>query len=262
MTQQLLAVLNLRRGDDARAGPDRIRLLAAIARHGSIAAAGRSVGLSYRAAWNAVFSLNNLFDRPLVESQAGGISGGGATVTEAGLAVIAAFDTLQRTLDDVLADLDRAVSAREPAPFWRLGLKTSARNALSGVVETVTEGAVNAEVVLRLAPATVVTSVITRESVRELDLAPGREALALIKSSFIILAPADQTLRTSARNQLTGVVVRHEVGAVNDEVVLELEPGKTLTATITRGSGEALGFKVGERAIALIKASHVILAVA
>ena len=56
-------------------------------------------------------------------------------------------------------------------------------------------------------------------------------------------------------------MIRHDEGAVNDEVVLEMELGKTLTATITRGSGEALGFKVGARAQALIKASHVILAV-
>jgi molybdate transport system regulatory protein len=57
-------------------------------------------------------------------------------------------------------------------------------------------------------------------------------------------------------------VVRHHLeGAVNDEVTLELDGGKTLTATITRGSGEALGFKDGEPAQALIKASHIILAV-
>jgi molybdate transport system regulatory protein len=57
------------------------------------------------------------------------------------------------------------------------------------------------------------------------------------------------------------VVTRHEVGAVNDEIVLEIDGGKTLVATITRESGEALGLEVGERALALIKASHVILAV-
>ncbi len=77
----------------------------------------------------------------------------------------------------------------------------------------------------------------------------------------MILAPGDELLRTSARNRLAGVVVRHEQGAVNDEVVLEIEPGKTITATITRESARDLGLKVGERAQALIKASHVILAV-
>ena len=89
----------------------------------------------------------------------------------------------------------------------------------------------------------------------------GVAAMALIKSSFVILAPGDAPLRTSARNRLVGTVIRHDTGAVNDEVVLDLGQGKTLTATITRSSGESLDLKVGDRAQALVKASHVILAV-
>ena len=58
----------------------------------------------------------------------------------------------------------------------------------------------------------------TKESVADLGLAPGREAMALIKSSFVILAAGDEPVRTSARNRLSGTVARHEVGAVNDEV--------------------------------------------
>jgi molybdate transport system regulatory protein len=140
-------------------------------------------------------------------------------------------------------------------------MKTSARNALRGLVETVTDGAVNCEVQLRVSPLVLITAIITRASVADLDLHPGREAIALIKSSFVILAPGDETLRTSARNQLMGTIIRHETGVVNDEVVLELDAGKTLTATITRGSGAALGFLIGDRVQALIKASHIILAV-
>ncbi len=58
-----------------------------------------------------------------------------------------------------------------------------------------------------------------------------------------------------------GTVVRHEVGAVNDEVVLDLGDGKTITATITRESAEAMGLAEGVELTALIKAPHVILAV-
>ena len=140
-------------------------------------------------------------------------------------------------------------------------MKTSARNALRGVVEHVTDGAVNCEVTLRLSPAVALTAIVTRTSAHELGLEPGRDAVALIKSSFVILAPGDTPLRTSARNQLNGVVAHHAEGAVNDEVTVELDEGHRLTATITRGSGEALGFGPGERVQALIKASHIILAV-
>ena len=140
-------------------------------------------------------------------------------------------------------------------------MRTSARNALRGVVEQVSEGAVNSEVTLRVSPKVALTAVITRGSAQDLELRPGREAVALIKSSFVILAPGEESLRTSARNQLVGTVSRHAEGAVNDEVTLELDEGKTLTATITRGSGEVLGFTPGQRVQALIKASHIILAV-
>lgn len=140
-------------------------------------------------------------------------------------------------------------------------MKTSARNTLHGVVESVTDGAVNAEVTLRVSPGIAIAAIITRDSVADLELAPGRKAMALIKSSFVILAPGGEPLRISARNRLVGTVVRHDQGAVNDEVVLDLGEGKTITATVTRESGETLGFVVGEPAQALIKASHVILAV-
>jgi len=56
-------------------------------------------------------------------------------------------------------------------------------------------------------------------------------------------------------------VIRHERGAVNDEVVLEIDEGKTITATITRESADTLGVAPGLEMQALIKASHVILAV-
>ncbi|MDB5455398.1 MAG: Molybdenum-dependent transcriptional regulator [Caulobacter sp.] len=258
------AVLQLRKGPTAQVGPDRIRLLAAIAAHGSITAAAKDVGLSYKGAWDAVQALNNLFERPLVAAQTGGSGGGAAGVTAAGQAVLAAYAKVEDGLARIVDQLEQTLGGVEadlPALIWSLGMKTSARNAFRGVVETVTDGAVNAEVILRVTPGLAIVAVITRESVAELGLVPGREAAALIKSSFVILAAGDESLRTSARNALAGVVVRHERGAVNDEVVLELEPGKTLTATITRDSADALGLAVGARAQALIKASHVILAV-
>jgi molybdate transport system regulatory protein len=263
--EPLQALLQIRRGSGLRVGGDRIRLLKAIDEHGSISSGGRAVGLNFRAAWDAVQALNNLFDRPLVTAQPGGAGGGAANVTELGRAVISGFTKLESELNGLLDNLTDTLASHgglsPPEMLWSLGMKTSAQNALRGVVETVTEGAVNDEIVLRISPEVAITAIVTRASVTELELQPGRQAVALIKSSFIILAPGDEPLRTSARNQLSGKVIRHDVGAVNDEVVLELDAGKTLTATITRGSGAALGFAVGDRVQALIKASHVILAV-
>jgi molybdate transport system regulatory protein len=260
----LTASLSLRRGAGLRVGAERIALLEAIDARGTIAAAAKVVGLSYKGAWDSVQALNNLFDQPLVSTQAGGVKGGVASLTPRGEAVVLAFRAVEVELSHLAEALDRRLSELPESLnslLWGLGMKTSARNALRGVVERVKEGAVNAEVILKIAEDVEIVAVITRESASELGLKPGRAAIALIKSSFVILARGDASLRTSARNQLAGRVVRREDGAVNSEISLAIDAGKTITATITRESAEALDLNVGDSALALIKASHVILAV-
>jgi molybdate transport system regulatory protein len=258
------ALLQLKRGSASGVGPDRMRLLEMIDQKGSISAAAKAAGLSYKGAWDAVQALNNLFEQPLVVARSGGRSGGAASVSPAGLALIAAYRKVEAELSEIVGRLDRDLSdggASLHDLAWSIGMKTSARNALRGVVSEVKDGAVNAEVVLDVSPGLRIVAIITRESVRELGLAPGAKAIALIKSTFVIVARGEERLKTSARNCLSGVVTRHERGAVNDEVVIEIAPGKTITATLTRESADGLGLDVGARAQALIKASHVILAV-
>jgi molybdate transport system regulatory protein len=258
------ALIQLRKGGRSGVGPDRIRLLEVIDKQGSISAAAKTLGLSYKGAWDAVQAMNNLFEQPLVAAQPGGKSGGAAQVTPVGQAVIVAYRKVETELAGVIGQLEQhlgdATSPLEKV-IRSLSMKTSARNALRGVVSRVTAGAVNAEVVLKVSEAIEIVAIVTRESVEDLGLGPGREAIAIIKSSFVILAKGEAPLQVSARNRLKGTVARHEVGAVNDEVVLDLGQGKTVTATITRESGQDLGFAVGEPAWALVKASHVILAV-
>jgi molybdate transport system regulatory protein len=258
---ELRAVLQLAKGDTARVGEARVRLLQAIAEKGSISAAARAEGLSYKGAWDAVQALNNLSPKPLVIAQPGGASGGAATVTTAGMTLISAFRRIEAELAQVAGRLGHDLAGEAGPLAWSLGMRTSARNALRGRVVAVTPGAVNCEVQLEVSPALRIVAILTRESVDDLDLRPGRSAIALIKSSFVILAEGGPGLKTSARNCIPGKVIRHERGAVNDEVVLEIEAGKTITATITRESADVLGVAQGQKLQALIKASHVILAV-
>jgi molybdate transport system regulatory protein len=259
------AGLVLKRGERGQVGVDRIGLLEAIRREGSINAAAKAQGLSYKGAWDAVQALNNLFARPLVSTQAGGRHGGLAQVTAEGEALISAFRSVETELAHVLDAFQRRLDDPAGPPLgtllWSLAMKTSARNALRGTVTRVTPGAVNAEVALDIGGGCQITAIITRHSIDDLGLEPGRAAIALIKSSMVLLAKGGEGLRTSARNQLSGAVVQVEEGAVNCEVVLELAAGKTLVATVTRESVDELDLRTGEAAIALIKASHVILAV-
>lgn len=259
------ADLILRGASPGPVGAERIALLEAIARAGSISGAARTIGLSYKGAWDAVQALNNLFDKPLVVAQAGGRRGGYAVVTEEGAALVSAFHAVEWELGRALGAIEKRLAGGAAAPLrtllWSLGMKTSARNALRGVVDRVVDGAVNAEVVLKIGSGGEIVAVVTRQSVQDLGLVPGRSAIALIKSSFVILARDEGGVRTSARNALAGVVAHVERGAVNDEITLDLGGGKSLAATVTHGSAEALELRPGERVTALIKASHVILAV-
>lgn len=140
-------------------------------------------------------------------------------------------------------------------------MQTSARNQFLGTVKTVTKGAVNAEIILDIGNGVELAAIITNDSAEHLALEQGSEAYALIKAQWIILT-VETNFKTSARNSLTGTVVRCQEGAVNAEIVIELAGGKTVAAIITNESVKTLGLKEGMRATALIKASHIILATA
>ncbi|HEX7927001.1 MAG TPA: TOBE domain-containing protein [bacterium] len=244
-------------------GQGRMDLLQRIGELGSISRAAQSMGMSYKAAWDAVDMMNNLADRPLVTRERGGKHGGGAQLTDAARDLLAVFATIQQEHDRFLREMnDRlGASAQMHALARRLAMKTSARNQYWGTVATIERGAVNAEVQMRVGVDVQIVAIVTNESLDDMALVAGQDACALIKASNVILAPAEPAFRTSARNRLEGTVVRTEPGAVNSTVTLALGEGKTLTAVITRESQEALNLAPGDRACGLVKASQVILAV-
>ena len=79
-----------------RIGPGKIALLEQVAALGSISAAGRALGMSYRRAWELLDETNRLFGRPVAEPQVGGRGGGGAVLTPAGVALIARYRAIER----------------------------------------------------------------------------------------------------------------------------------------------------------------------
>lgn len=86
--------LRLLFGDQLVFGPGKGELLARIAETGSIAAAGRAMGMSYKRAWALVEEMNAAFRVPLVTSVRGGAGGGGAALSEAGHEVLRAYQTV------------------------------------------------------------------------------------------------------------------------------------------------------------------------
>ena len=97
MSQPPPAVLSIRIdfAGGLRIGPGKVRLLEEIGACGSISAAGRSLRMSYRRAWELVESLNAGLSTPVVETAAGGTGGGGARLTPAGEAVIRHYRAIE-----------------------------------------------------------------------------------------------------------------------------------------------------------------------
>ncbi len=248
-------------------GDTRVRLLEAIAEHGSITQAARRVPLSYKAAWDAVDAMNNLADQPLVERSAGGRAGGGTRLTEHGRRVVAMYRAVEAEYQQALDRLAGRV-ATEPGgdlPAFRrllrrMALRTSARNQFAGTVCGLRQGPVDYEVQLRVDDTLEIAAVVTRGSAEQLGLAIGREVVALVKSSSVLLL-TDEGVRLSARNQLWGTVQRIVDGPVTAEVTLDLGHGRSACAVVARDSVAALGLAEGVRACAAFKVSSVILAV-
>lgn len=262
--QALKALLMLKRGGESQVGAARIRLLSLIHELGSISAAAKAMEMSYKGAWDAVQALNNLSRRPVVTAVSGGRAGGAAEVTPAGLNLIRAFGKIEGLLDSYAGLVAQSLGEEGVDAIDLLGslsMKTTARNAYRGVITAVVDGAVSSEVRLRIAEETELVAIVTRESVAALGLGVGRSAVALIKSSFVILAATHEVLPISARNAIKGVIAAIVPGTVNDEVTLDIGEGKTMTAIITHESCVELGLAVGQPTQGLVKASHIILAV-
>jgi molybdate transport system regulatory protein len=90
-------------------GPGKVDLLEAIGRTGSISAAGRELGMSYRRAWLLVDALNHMFPQVLVTAATGGSHGGGAKLTDYGRGVAAAYRRVEARA--------RTAMREEMAPF-------------------------------------------------------------------------------------------------------------------------------------------------
>jgi molybdate transport system regulatory protein len=140
-------------------------------------------------------------------------------------------------------------------------MSVSARNQLSGTVSAVAKGAVNDEVEITLPGGEKLVAIVTVQSQQSLGLVAGKEAVALIKAPWVILASEDCGLRFSARNQFAGEVSAVEQGAVNSTVHIKTDAGFKLTSVITNESLQDMALKNGARVIALVKASSVLLAV-
>ena len=98
------------------------------------------------------------------------------------------------------------------------------------------------------------------EAVKQLGLEEGKECYAVVKATNVMFATS-KIEGISARNQIEGTVVKVQEGAVNGHVTIEDEEGVRISGSITNESIESLGLKEGGKAVAIIKAADVMVAV-
>jgi len=247
-------------------GDTRIRLLEAIGELGSITQAAKTVPLSYKAAWDAVNTMNTLADEPLVERAVGGTGGGGTHLTAYGRRLVAFYRAMEESYQEVLDRVTQKFGSEGPGDIQqyrgllrRMSMKTSARNQFVGPISALRDGAVNCEVTLRLDAQTELVAIITRESAERLGLTLGKEVHAFIKAQSVMLM-TDPAVHTSSRNHLWGTITGIHVGSVNDEITLTLPGGRHVIAIINHESLEGMGLLEGAEACALIQDSSITLA--
>ncbi len=252
MNRDIEALLTWRNQGRASIGRERVAMLEAVAAQGSITAAAKALGLSYKTVWDGIDAINNLLPRPALIAQTGGRGGGGATLTEDGRKLILSFHRLEEKLSQIAAALNDEGEVHPDLLFWTVAVKTSARNAFRCRVTAVDKEAVAVTVTLEIAEGRSLIAIITNDSADDLGLAPGQEVLALIKASFVSFDPAE------AVNRFSGTVVKRTDGERDAEIVLDIGGGKTLTAVVRR---DAADLGPGDAATAGFSPSHVILAV-
>ena len=234
------------------AADKRVEILRRVGALGSISQAARAAGVSYKAAWQALDTLSNLAGATLVERAVGGTGGGGARLTPAGERVLQAADEVARARHAVL---DRLAERTLPASVAALALRTSMRNQLPCRVAGLRRQAGAVDVALEFDGGGRLQSRITRESVQLLQLAPGKEVLALCKATAVEVRPQADAARA---NVLQGAVSRATRADAAGEVALNLAGGLRLVGFVAAGSGLVRG----STAYAHLDAAAVVIALA
>ncbi len=232
----------------------RIKLLEKIDETGSMSKAAKEVGISYKAAWDAIDKMNNVADEPLVMKVTGGRKGGGSTLTPYARELITSFYDMVEAQDRTLEMIEN--QSRTGMSFFL----ASTKNLFSCHIQSMVSGDVNATIGLKLRGEDLLAAVITRDSVNRLELEQGDRVYALVNESAISLLKGDgRNLAVSARNRLLGKVSRIISSGVSAEVEIRLPGGQAIYVVMTAASIDSMDLKEEDAVTALFKAQSVMI---
>ncbi|MEM3627237.1 MAG: LysR family transcriptional regulator [Candidatus Bathyarchaeia archaeon] len=161
-------------------GSGGVKILEAIKEEKSISKAAKKLGMSYRYVWNYLARMKNTMGEPIVETFKGGrAGGGGARLTQLGEHLIKEYSLIESHLGEILDDKEYLEA---------ISLRISARNRLRGKVLAVEKDIVAAKVKIEITVPAVVTALISREAVEELDIKVGDAVEAVIKATEVMIA--------------------------------------------------------------------------
>lgn len=256
---ELTSNLTLELSDQPFLLEKRIQLLNAIKQHGSISKAAKAVPMSYKAAWDAVDTMNNLSHTPIVSRETGGKGGGGTTLTEYGENLLKTYSILKEEQKRFLERLKQVTDVDKGTlkTIGRLSMQLSARNQLSGTIKKIIKGRVNTQLHVQLKSGNRLVSIITNNAVESLGLDEGDDVTAIFKATSVLLATGE--MQISAQNKFEGTVESIDVGEINAEVVLSMGELDRIVAVVTKESVEALKIVPGSKVCAVIKATDIMI---
>lgn len=155
-------------------------ILKTIGEVGSISKAAKKAKMSYRYVWNYLAKLEKRLGEPVVKTFKGGSKGGGgATLTNLGKKLLNEYNRAELYMSELMGDETK----------WEdVGLKLSARNKIKGTVENVEKGIITAKVKIKIDTPAVITAIISKEAVEELDVKTGDTINAVIKATEVMVA--------------------------------------------------------------------------
>ena len=214
----------------------RLQVLRVLGECGSISQAARQVGVSYKAAWQAIDTLSNLAGVPVVQKSVGGAGGGGAKLTEAGQDLLRAAQAMAQARGAVMQHMQSST------PLHHLGLQTSMRNQWPCVVTQVeVDGPLALVHVQSQHGALGSVARITAESAQLLGLQVGMQVLAMSKATAVQVLPWE---KLSALACLPAKATRVTQGALGDEVAVQMHEGLQWVGFASAASGLRAGRKV------------------
>lgn len=234
----------------------RLEILKRINEVGSISEAARSSGVSYKAAWQAIETLGNIAGGSLVEKTVGGSRGGGTKLTNTGLKVLEIAEELAKARAKVLS---KYLSSDDPIKnIGSSTLRTSLRNHIPAVIETMKQGSALVTLYLRIDDEHIIKASVTKESALLLGLHEGMEVLALTKAIGVSISAERSNASSQSRdmNVITGEVVRCERAMKGGECTIRLKSGIRIVGFARGGHG----LHLNQPAYALVAPSSIVIA--